>query len=234
MAPPTPQRVWEGIQDQTDDSDQEVDAILATTNNFIQGDDASQFRRVMIALTENGPTPNKAVWHQQHEVVPDGAWTVPHTSDFIAIHDIMPTTRVLSDLDYFQNALHLYTDLDKDVSRVIASYAQSPVGRVTLVSNGMSLFSEDVLSFPHTGTFASVLPVFLLTYSHIVIKVTAYDTLLPLPFTASIKYIYVDAIPRDYSVFMFIEVRGYDLIVFDRMLVSKDLLPPLRARFSYN
>jgi hypothetical protein len=154
-----PQPMWDDIQKQTDDSEQEVGVILTRHNE--NSDHGGQGRRAIVALRENRPNPNKVVWYQKHEVMPDGEYYLPDECDFVSMHDIMPTGRMLStDVDHYQNAFNLHTDLNKDVSSVIAAYSQSPVGRVALVSNGMTLFSETVHSFPHTGTFASVLPVF--------------------------------------------------------------------------
>jgi hypothetical protein len=215
--------MYDVIQEQANDLEQEVDVILNRHNeNF---DNGCQSIKAIVAMRVLRPNPNRVVWYHKHESVPDGKYYLPRHCDFISLHDIMPITpRVSSAVDQHKNALslHLYTGLDKDVSSVIAAYAQSPIGHVTIISTGREVFSEPVFSFPHTGTFASVIPRFLARCSEICVTVTTSDGLCTIPFEANIKQVYVDESHRNYLYDqMNLEVKGYNLIIKREMLLNK-------------
>jgi hypothetical protein len=135
-------------------------------------------------------------------------------ADFLGIHDIMPV-----ETSAISKAVHLSRTNASDVSDIIASFCEV-LGRVTIESNGCKLFSEEVLTFPHTGTFASVLPMMLLYYSDISIVLRSQDGCNHIPFTARIKYAYLDLSLRDMWDLKYLDLPDYKLCVRNGLLSS--------------
>jgi hypothetical protein len=87
--------------------------------------------------------------------------------------------------------VHLATTNSRDVSSVIFAAFAAELERVTIENNAVEVFSEEVFAFPHTGTFASVLPTRMLQCSEIVILLKTPRGCPPIPFTANAKCIYI-------------------------------------------